>query len=332
MKGREIRLAARPTGLPDAGNFSLVEVDVRDPGPGEVRVRNIVMSVDPYMRGRMNDVRSYAKPFQVGEVLYGDAVGVVEASKDASLPEGTTVIAPLGWRDYAVAPAGAFRVVDTNIAPAAAYLGTLGMPGFTAWVGLFAIADMKAGDTVLMSSAAGAVGSLGVQLAKRRGAHVIGTTRSAESAQVLREKLKLDDVIVLEPGNIAKQFAAVVPGGIDVYFDNVGGEQLEAALFSTKDFARVVACGMISNYNEPLPGPRNLMLTVARRLTIRGFIVSDYAARQPEFIKDVAPAVASGEIVTLDTTVDGLENAPAAFVSLFTGSHVGKLVVRIAPS
>jgi NADPH-dependent curcumin reductase CurA len=330
MRGREIHLAARPSGVPDESNFRVVEADVREPGPGEVLVRNTLLSVDPYMRVRMSEMKSYLPPWAIDAAIDGGAIGVVEESKSSSLMPGTTVSHNLGFRDYAVAPAKAFRAVDTTAVPASAYLGVLGMPGLTAWLGLFAIAGCKAGDVVFISSAAGAVGTTAVQLAKRSGAYVIGSTRSEASAVVLRERLGIDVALVPEAGRFAKQLREAAPAGIDVYFDNVGGEQLEAAISSAKDFARFALCGMIANYNTPMPGPRNIFLAVSKRLLLQGYIVTDHAARMGEFLREVAPAVARGEVISEETFVDGLAHAPAALISLFTtGGHLGKLIVRL---
>lgn len=323
-------MTARPRGAPTKENFELAKVDVPEPGEGEVLVRNTHMSVDPYMRGRMNAGPSYAPPFEVGKALEGGAVGIVEQSRDANLPIGSRVLSSLGWRDYAVAPGKVFRKIDTALAAPSAYLGVLGMPGFTAWVGLFVIDDVKAGEVVLISSAAGAVGNVAGQLAKRRGARVIGATRSAESARMIDEKLHFDDTIVLREGEVLEQLRAAAPDGIDFYFENVGGELLEAALATLRPFGRISACGMIANYNNPVPGPRNLFLVTPKRLKIQGYIVSDHNKRFDDFVHDVAPAVASGEIVGLETLIEGLENAPDALLSLFApGRHVGKLVVAI---
>jgi NADPH-dependent curcumin reductase CurA len=308
----------------------MVEADVPEPGPGEVLVRNTLISVDPYMRVRMSDVKSYLPPWVIDAPMDGGAIGVVEASNSAALAPGTTVSHNLGFRDYAVGPAKAFRAVDTTVAPASAYLGVLGMPGFTAWLGLFAIAGCKAGDVVFISSAAGAVGTTAVQLAKRARAHVIGSTRSEASAAVLRDKLRIDTALVPQDGRFGKQLREAAPAGIDVYFDNVGGEQLEAAISSAKDFARFALCGMISNYNTPLPGPRNIFLAVSKRLLLQGFIVTDHAPRMGEFLREIGPAVGRGELLVEETFVEGLENAPAALISLFsTGGHLGKLIVRL---
>ena len=330
MRGREIQLVSRPSEVPDETNFRMVDVDVPEPAAGEVLVRNTLISVDPYMRGRMNDGKSYVPPFALDAPLSGGAIGVVETSNGAALAPGTTVSHDLGFRDYAVGPAKWFRPLDTAVAPASAYLGVLGMPGFTAWIGLFAIAGCKAGDTVFISSAAGAVGTSAVQLAKRAGARVIGSTRSPQSAAFLADRLGADAVLVPEEGRVAAQLREAAPDGIDVYFDNVGGEQLEAALASARDFARFALCGMIASYNTPVPGPRNIGLTVSKRLLLQGFIVSDHGARMAEFLRDVGPAVGSGEIVAEETFVDGLSRAPAALISLFAaGGHRGKLIVRL---
>jgi NADPH-dependent curcumin reductase CurA len=328
--GREVRLVSRPEGYPLEDNFSLVEVDVPEPGAGQLLVRNTYMSVDPYMRGRMSAGPSYVAPFELGHVLEGGAVGVVEVSRDARFPIGTTVLHSHGWRTHAVGSAQAFRAIDPVGVSPSAYLGVLGMPGFTAYVGLFVIDEVKAKETVFISSAAGAVGTVAGQLAKLHGARVIGSTRSRESAELLRANGHYDDVIVIDPGQIEKQLRRAAPTGIDLYFDNVGGEQLEAALAVLKDFGRVSLCGMIADYCEPVPGPRNMTTIVQKRLKLQGFIVSDHMSRNGEFLHEVAPAVAAGKITGFETFVDGLENAPQALISLFApGAHVGKLIVRL---
>jgi NADPH-dependent curcumin reductase CurA len=329
-EGREVRLVSRPDGFPTVENFAVVDAEIPAPGAGHLLVRNTFMSVDPYMRLRMSDAPSYRAPFELGKVLDGGAVGIVESSRDARFPVGTNVLHSLGWRSHAVGPAQAFRAIDAVGVSPSAYLGVLGMPGFTAYVGLFVIDDVKAKETVFISSAAGAVGSIAGQLAKLRGARVIGSTRSKESAQRLGEELPFDDVIVIDPGHVAKQLREAAPTGIDFYFDNVGGEQLEAALAVLKDHGRISVCGMIANYCGPLPGPRNIVAIVQKRLKLQGFIVSDHMARHDDFVHEVAPAVVAGKITGMETFVDGLDAAPAALVSLFApGAHLGKLVVRL---
>jgi hypothetical protein len=330
--GREVRLAARPAGAPRESDFSLAEVEVPDPADGEVLVRNLVMSVDPYMRGRMNDAQSYVPPFQLGEPLDGGAVGEVVASTVADLAPGDLVLHGLGWRDFAVGPAKGFRKVDAAQASPSAYLGVLGMPGLTAYAGLFDVAGMKEGETVFVSGAAGAVGSLVGQLAKLRGGRVIGSAGSPEKVAWLTGELGFDAAFDYHDGPVREQLRAAAPDGIDVYFDNVGGEHLEAAISAFRVHGRAAICGMISQYNatEPAPGPRNLGMLIGKRLTLRGFLVRDHSHLMPEFLREVAPAVADGRIKVRETVVDGLENAPRAFIGLLRGENTGKMVVRVS--
>jgi len=331
-KSREIRLASRPSGWPTDEHFELAEVELQAAGPGEVLVRNTHMSVEPYMRGRMNDLKSYVPPFEIGKALQGSAVGFVVESNDASLPVGTWVQSMFGWREYAVAPAKAFTKIDASVAPANAYLGVLGIPGFTAWVGLNIIAELKANEVLFISSAAGGVGSIGGQLAKLKGATVIGSAGGPEKARFLTKELGFDVAIDYKEGSIGKKLAAAAPGGIDVYFDNVGGEQLDAALVALRPFGRVAACGMISGYNGEQPAVRNLITVVGKRLKVQGFIVSDHIARFDEFVSEVAPYLRDGKIHAPESFVDGVENAPRAFIDMLRGGkHIGKVLVRVAP-
>ena len=303
------------------------------PAEGEVLVRNLAMSVDPYMRGRMNDVKSYVPPFQLGQVLDGGAVGEVVSSTSDGLVPGDVVLHGLGWRDYALAPGRAFRKVDTSLAPASSYLGVLGMPGLTAYAGLFAVADMQPGETVFVSGAAGAVGSLVGQLARLSGCRVIGTAGGPEKAKALVDELGFHAGIDYRAGNLEGALRAAAPDGIDVYFDNVGGDHLQAALAVLNPFGRIAACGMISGYNEPQPGPDNLFLVVGKKLSIRGFIVSDHAHRTAAFERHVTPLLAAGQIVYPETVVEGIAQTFGAFVGMLHGSsHTGKLVVRVALS
>jgi len=329
---REVRLAARPTGWPTTENFTVATVDLPELQDGEVLVRNAVMSVDPYMRGRMDDHPSYVPPFQVGAALDGGAVGEVVVSKSDNVATGTQVLHGFGWRDYAVLPAKRVQPVDTAVAPASAYLGVLGMPGFTAYVGLTEIAAMKEGDAVFVSGAAGAVGSLVGQIARRRGAsRVIGSAGSADKVRHLVDDLGFDAAFNYKDGNVGKQLREAAPDGIDVYFDNVGGDHLEAAIGSLNTFGRVAVCGMISQYNatEATPAPRNLALVITKRLSIRGFIVSDNNALQPAFLDEVGPWVRDGSLITEETFVDGgVDAAPQAFIDLMRGANIGKMLVR----
>ena len=327
---REIHLASRPSGWPTPENFRLVEVDLGEPGPGEVLVRNTCMSVDPYMRGRMNDVKSYVPPFQVGAPLDGGAVGEVLASSDPSVPVGATVLHQAGWREHALLPARAVRVVDVSQVPATAYLGVLGMPGMTAYVGLTRIAEMREGDAVLVSGAAGAVGSLAGQMARLLGAsRVVGSAGSAEKVAWLTDELGFDAAVNYKDGPVARQLKE--HGPFDVYFDNVGGDHLEAAMFHLNDFGRIAACGAIAQYNEaePVPGPRNMMMIVSKRLTLRGFIVSDHADVAAEFYQRAGAWVAEGRLTARETVVDGLDHAADAFLDLLRGGNTGKMLVRL---
>ncbi len=330
-RSREVHLAARPKGEPLPTDFALVEVEAPEPGPGEVAVRNLVMSVDPYMRGRMNDVKSYVPPFRVGAPLDGGAVGEVVSSNDPSLAPGDVVLHGLGWREIAVGPAKGFRKVDTSVAAPSAYLGVLGMPGLTAYAGLFAVARMQAGETVFVSGAAGAVGSLVGQLAKLRGGTVIASAGSAAKVAWLTEELGFDRAFDYHDGPVAASLATAAPDGIDVYFDNVGGEHLEAAISSLKVHGRAVICGMISIYNSTsaAPAPRNLALVIGKRLRLEGMLVNDHADLQGEFVREVAPALADGRVQARETVVEGIENAASAFIGLLRGENTGKMIVRL---
>ncbi|MCD4535372.1 NADP-dependent oxidoreductase [Nocardioides sp. cx-169] len=327
---REIHLSARPSGLPGPEHFTIVEVDLPDPGEGEVLVRNTFLSVDPYMRGRMNDVKSYTPPFALDAPLEGGAVGVVEQSSSERLHPGDTVLHMAGWREHAVLPAAHARRLDTERVPASAYLGVLGMPGLTAYVGLTRIAEMREGDTVFVSGAAGAVGSVAGQVARLLGAgKVVGSAGTPEKVAWLVDELGFDAAFDYHDGPVAKQLAQHAP--IDVYFDNVGGEHLEGAIFHMADFGRIAACGAIAGYNAeaPEPGPRNLMMVVAKRLTLRGFIVSDHQEAASDFYRDAGGWLAAGDLVYRETFLDGLDSMIDAFRGLYSGENVGKMLVRL---
>jgi NADPH-dependent curcumin reductase CurA len=329
-QAREFHLASRPSGAPSPDNFSLVSVDLPPLQDGQILVRNDFMSVDPYMRGRMNDAKSYVSPFQVGAALDGGAVGTVVESSAPDIAVGDTVLHGLGWRDFAVVNAPHARRIDPSLG-ASAYLGVLGMPGLTAYVGLLDIAAMKPGDTVFVSGAAGAVGSLAGQIAKLRGAsRVIGSAGSTSKVDYLL-RLGFDAAFNYKDAPVRDQLRAAAPEGIDVYFDNVGGSHLEAAIGSLRTFGRVALCGAISAYNSSgVPEvPRNLALAIGKRLTLRGFIVGDHADRQPAFLEEVGSWLAEGEMSFTETVVDGLENAPDAFIGMLGGDNIGKMVVRL---
>jgi NADPH-dependent curcumin reductase CurA len=331
-RSREIHLAARPSGEPKPSDFRLVDVEVPDPGPGEVLVRNHWMSVDPYMRGRMNETKSYVPPFQLDEPLAGGAVGEVTESGAEDVPVGTTVLHQYGWRELALVPAAAVVPVDPDLAPEQAYLGVLGMPGLTAYVGLLEIAGLRDRDVVFVSGAAGAVGSVAGQIAKLRGHTVIGSAGSPEKVAYLREELGLDAAFDYHAGEVHALLREAAPEGIDVYFDNVGGDHLEAAIGALRNFGRVAMCGAISVYNatEPPPGPRNLSQAVGKRLTLRGFIVSDHLDRMPEFAREVGGWLREGLLSYRETVVEGLEHAPEALIGLLRGENTGKMLVKLA--
>ncbi len=328
--GREWRLVSRPQGMPVPTDFELVEVQVPEPAEGDVLVRNRFLSVDPYMRGRMSDAKSYAAPYELGKVMYGGAVGEVTASTVDTHRVGDLVLHQQGWRDVAAGPAKGFRVVDPSV-PASQYLGALGMPGLTAYAGLFRVAAFQPGETVFVSGAAGAVGSIVGQLAKARGGTVVGSAGSAEKVAWLTGALGFDAAFDYKAGPIADALAAAAPDGIDVYFDNVGGEHLEAAIGALKVHGRAAVCGMISAYNATTPpaAPRNLMQIVAKRLRIEGLLVWDHDDLQEQFLQEVGPMVADGRVVAQETVVDGLEHAVDAFLGLLAGSNTGKMVVRV---
>ncbi|HEX8306725.1 MAG TPA: NADP-dependent oxidoreductase [Jatrophihabitans sp.] len=332
---RQIQLAARPLGEPVESDFRMVTTEVPEPGPGQVLVRNLVMSVDPYMRGRMNDVPSYAPPWQLDQPADGGAVGEVIASEAPELPVGSLVLHGLGWREYALVPARqAERVEPVAGLPSSSYLGVLGMPGLTAYAGLFEVAAFQAGESVFVSGAAGAVGSLAGQFARLRGAsRVVGSAGSPAKLRFLTEELGFDAAFDYHDGPVRDLLRQAAPEGIDVYFDNVGGEHLEAAIDSLKVHGRVALCGAISLYNStdrPV-APANLALTIGKRLTLRGFLVTDHGQLRSEFRKAVTGWLTSGDLVVRETVVDGLDQAVPAFIGMLQGANTGKMVVRLAP-
>ncbi|MEV7830450.1 NADP-dependent oxidoreductase [Streptomyces subrutilus] len=328
---REWHLVRRPQGWPVAEDFALREVPVSaEPAPGRILVRNLHMSVDPYMRGRMNDVKSYAPPFQLDEPMQGGAVGEVVASAAEGFAVGDHVLHHLGWREYAELDARQATKVDAALAPLSAYLGVLGMPGLTAYAGLFEVASFTEGDAVFVSGAAGAVGSLVGQFAKIKGAsRVIGSAGSDEKVKLLTEKYGFDAAFNYKNGPVGEQLRAAAPEGIDVYFDNVGGDHLEAAISSLKVHGRATLCGAIAGYNdtEAAPGPRNLMQVIGKRLRLQGILVGDHAGLQEQFVQDVAGWLRSGELHYDETVVEGVENATSAFLGMLRGENTGKMIV-----
>ncbi|MGA3563886.1 NADP-dependent oxidoreductase [Melissospora conviva] len=328
---RQVHLASRPRGWPAPENFAVVEAPVPEPAAGQVLVRNLLMSVDPYMRGRMNDVKSYVPPFRLGAPLDGGAVGEVVVSAADGLRPGDLVLHGLGWREYALVDAGSARVIDPALAPVSAYLGVLGMPGLTAYAGLLEVAGMRPGDTVFVSAAAGAVGSLVGQLARLKGAaRVIGSAGSPAKVAHLRA-LGFDAAFDYHDRPVRESLREAAPDGIDVYFDNVGGDHLEAAISALRPHGRAAICGMISQYNaeEPAAAPRNLALLIGKQLTLRGFLVSSHEGLREQFVTEVSGWVRSGELRYDETVVEGIDAAPAAFLGLLRGENLGKMLVRL---
>jgi NADPH-dependent curcumin reductase CurA len=327
---REWRLVARPRGEPAAEDFELAEVELPEPADGEVLIRNAWLSVDPYMRARMNETRSYVASFRLGEAMTGGAVGRVEASRNDGFAEGDWVVHMLGWREAAIADERGLQRVDPDLAPLSAYLGVLGMPGFTAFVGIDDIGRVREGEVVYVSAAAGAVGSAAAQIATIRGARVLGSAGSPEKVAWL-EELGLDAAFDYRERPVREALHELAPDGLDVFYDNVGGEQLEAAIGAMRDHGRIVACGSISRYNDtaPSPGPRNMPLVVTRRLRIEGFIIRDHGHRLPAFLAEAPGWVADGRLRWRETVVEGIDHMPEAFVGLLRGDNIGKMVVRV---
>jgi NADPH-dependent curcumin reductase CurA len=333
LTGREIQLVARPRGIPTPADFRMATVEVREPAADEVVVRNLFMSVDPYMRGRMNEGRSHAPPFRVGEALDGGSVGEVLASRSPALSVGDLVVSGRGgWREYHVASASEYERLDAPVSPLSIYLGALGMPGLTAYVGVLDIAKVKAGETVFVSGAAGAVGGMAGQIAKALGCRVVGSAGSPEKAAGVVRELGFDAAFDYRQEPPRPALERLCPEGVDVYFDNVGGEHLEAALAAMKRSGRIVACGAISSYcaTAPTPGPRNLSLVIGKRLSMQGFIVSDHLDRMPAFRADVGRRLAEGKLKARETVANGIQEAPAAFISMLQGGNVGKMIVKLA--
>ena len=329
---REIHLASRPDGKPTLDNFRTVEVDLPDLDDGQVLVRNTIMSVDPYMRGRMNDVKSYVPPFQIDQPLDGGAVATVIESRVEQLPVGTTVTQGLGWREHAILAGDAVRPLTAGDVPDSAYLGVLGMPGLTAYAGLLLAAEMREGDAVFVSGAAGAVGSIVGQIARLKGAsRVIGSAGTPEKIARL-EELGFDAAFDYHDGDVTEQLAKAAPEGIDVYFDNVGGDHLEAAIANLRTDGRVAMCGAISQYNstKPATAPHNLALAIGKRLTLRGFVIAKYAKQaRADFERDMGRWIADGSIHWDETARDGLDAAPQAFIDLLDGANTGKMIVNL---
>ena len=333
MKTRTVVLATRPTGIPVPSNFELVENELQKPEGDQVLVRNQYISVDPYMRGRMQAGKSYTAPFEPGQAMSGGAVGEVEESGCAGFKPGDIVLSNYGWRDRFVAnPAELKKIVPDGIPPQS-FLGIMGMPGKTAYYGLLKIGKPKAGETVFVSGGAGAVGSAVCQIAKIKNCHVVASTGTQEKAKWLIDEAGVDEVIQYsETTNLGRTVRKKCPNGIDIYYDNVGGDHLQAALSCMNDFGRVVSCGMISRYNDtrPAPGPNNLSLIVGRRLKLQGFIISDHPEIDVPCENDYREWIKAGRLTWKETVVEGIENAAGAFIGLFSGENFGKMLVKVS--
>lgn len=327
---RQFHLAGRPDGLPNPGNFKLVEHQLDAPDKGQLLVRNHWISVDPYMRGRMIDRKTYIPAFGLDEPMDGAAVGVVIESGDDAFAPGDMVTHFSGWRDVALIDATTANRIGPAV-PAQAYLGPLGFPGLAAYAGLIRLTNPREGETVFVSAAAGAVGSLVAQIAKIKGCRVIGSTGSREKARWLREETGVDAVInYRETNDLTAALAEAAPQGIDIYFDNVGGAHLEAAIAQANTFARFALCGMIGQYNGEPTGPHNIYGIIEKSITVHGFLGTNHLDLWSDFQRDVTQWLADGTIKWRETVVDGLENAPGAFLDLFAGRNIGKMLVRLA--
>ncbi|EDQ00145.1 NADP-dependent oxidoreductase [Shewanella benthica] len=331
MNANQILLDSRPEGLPTADNFKQTSVQLPAITKGEFLVKNLWMSVDPYMRGRMIDRESYIAPFQIGQVLEGGSIGEVIESNNPQFPIGTRVSAMHGWRSHYVTDGSEHTRLPNTPMSESHFLGVLGMPGMTAWTGLTRIAALKEGDTLFVSGAAGAVGSVVCQLGKLMGAKVVASVGSDEKAAYLRD-LGVDAVINYQTTkDLSAALKQAAPQGIDVYFENVGGEHLTAALNNMNDHGRIAVCGMISQYNDtaPTPGPNNLGMIIIKKLKIEGFIVFEHWDHYPEFAKKMGQWLATGTVKAEQTIYQGLEQAPAAFIGLFEGKNRGKMLVKL---
>jgi len=334
MSNKQILLKSRPSGWVTTDNFEVAETAIPEAGPGEMLLQNIYMSVDPYMRGRMNDVKSYVPPFQIGEPCQAGVVAKVIASNGGPFPEGTYLTGMGLWANYMVTGGEGFQPVQAGLAPLSYYLGILGMPGMTAYVGLKGVAELKEGEQLFVSAASGAVGQVVGQIGKNMGCHVAGSAGSNDKIAYLTDELGFDAAFNYKTENIHKAVRAANPNGIDVYFENVGGEMLEAVINNLNFNSRVALCGMISAYNATLddmpPGPRNLAVLVGRSVKMQGFIVFNYPDLCKEWIDVCAGWLKEGKMQYRESVAEGIESAPQAFVDLLQGKNFGKQVVRLA--
>jgi NADPH-dependent curcumin reductase CurA len=332
LVNRQIIYAKRPIGEPELECFRLVEAPVGALGADQILVRNDFVSVDPYIRIRMEEKDSYAPVMKIGDIVVGRTIAEVVASRHPEFHSGDWVVGRLGWQDYSVAAAGELQKIDPGRAPLTAYLGCLGSTGVTAWIGLVEIGRPKAGETVLVSAASGAVGSVVGQLAKRRGCRAVGIAGGAVKCKVVIEEFGFDACVDYKAASFAEDLRTAVSGGVDIYFENVGGAILDAVLPLLKHGARIPLCGMVSQYNATTPyGVHNLREIFNHRVTMRGFVISDHRDLWPAATRELEQAYAAGELKSRETIAEGLENAPLAFIEMLRGGNIGKQIVRIRP-
>ena len=327
----QVQLASRPTGWVEESNFRIVESPIAKPGPGQLLVKNLWLSLDPYMRGRMSDAKSYATPVQIGEVMVGGVVGEVAESNNPKFKAGDYVVGPLGWQLYAVSNGEGLAKVDPKLVPLSYYLGVAGMPGATAWVGLLEHCQPKVGETVAVTAASGAVGSVVGQLAKLQGCRAVGIAGGKSKCDYVVKELGFDACVDYKAGNLQDDLKAATPDGIDCYFENVGGELMDAVLRRLNPFSRMALCGLISDYNATEPyGVKMIRSVLVNRVNIRGFIVSDRQDLYLRAVGQLARLVAQGKIKYRETVAEGLRNAPAAFIGMLKGANFGKQLVKLA--
>jgi NADPH-dependent curcumin reductase CurA len=329
---RQVTLAARPVGEPQESDFAIVDAEMPEPAEGEVLARTIWLSLDPYMRGRMNDVRSYARPVELGEVMTAQAVGEVVESRSPRFQPGEIVMGPLGWQQYAAAPADQLRRVDPSVAPISTALHVLGMTGLTAYFGLFEVANARAGETVVVSAASGGVGQFVGQLAKIAGCRAVGIAGSKEKVDDCLSLCGYDAAIDYKREDLGEALKRACPDGVDVYFDNVGGDVSAAVHKRLALRSRIAVCGQIAEYNQvpPQGGPRSLGFTIARRVRIEGFLVYDFEPRHADALARLSGWLADGRLRYREDVVEGLEHAPRAFIGMLRGENRGKLLVQVA--
>jgi NADPH-dependent curcumin reductase CurA len=335
-QGKRIALASRPIGEPKPSDFRVEEYTVPAPGEGEVLLRTIWLSLDPYMRGRMSDAASYAAPVQIGEVMEGGTVSEVIASNNAAFKKGDIVLSRAGWQTHALSDGRGLSKIDPQLAPISTAVGVLGMPGMTAYTGLLEIGKPQPGETVVVAAGSGAVGSAVGQIAKIMGARAIGIAGGKEKCDYVKNELGFDNCLDHRDPDLGARLKDVCPNGIDVYFENVGGAVFDAVFPLLNNFARVPVCGLIAHYNDaeakpPKWAPRFMFAILTKRLTFRGFIVSDFAARHADFLRDMSQWVREGKVKYKEFVTEGLDRAPGAFIGLLKGANFGKQLVRVGP-